>query len=331
MALNAGWDEELLNAELAALEQEGFDIELTGFSDLELDELLHGEAEVQEDDPGPLIDKSGELQRKWSTAAGQIWEIPSKTVKGKAHRLMCGDFTDVEQVKTLMAGKRAVLFATDPPYLVGYDGMNHPANRKKNNKSKDWSGSYGITWDEAKVGENQDLYDRFIKTAVEVAIQKNAAWYCWHASRNQIMVEEVWNKYGAFVHQTIIWAKSRAVLTYSVYLWGHEPCFFGWVKGSKLNVNKYNSVATVWNLSSANFKERNHPTSKPVECFGIPIEMHTRRGEICYEPFAGSGSQLVADEQLGRIVYDCEIAPPYVDVCLERMVETLGLEPKLVK
>jgi len=74
------------------------------------------------------------------------------------------------------------------------------------------------------------------------------------------------------------------------------------VKGSKAHVNRYNSTPTVWNLSSANFKETNHPTSKPVECFGIPIEMHTRRGEICYEPFAGSGSQLVAGEQLGRIV-----------------------------
>ena len=204
----AGWDEELLAAELAELEREGYDVELTGFSNAELDELLHGDTEIQEDDPGALIDKSGELQKKWSTAAGQIWEIPSKTVKGKAHRLMCGDCTDAEQIQSLMADKRAVLFATDPPYLVGYDGMNHPTNRKENNKSKDWSGSYGITWDEAKADENQDLYDRFIKTAVEVAIQKNAAWYCWHASRNQIMVEQVWNKYGAFVHQTIIWAKT---------------------------------------------------------------------------------------------------------------------------
>ena len=266
LALNAGWGEELLSAELAELEREGFDPELTGFSDAELEELLDAETEIQEDDPGSLIDKSGELQRKWSTAAGQIWEIPSQTVKGKAHRLLCGDCTDVEQVKRLMDGKRAVLFATDPPYLAGYDGMNHPTNRKKNNKSKDWSGSYGITWDEAKADENQDLYDRFIKTTVEVAIQKNAAWYCWHASRNQIMVEQVWNKYGAFVHQTIIWAKTRPVLTYSVYTWAHEPSFFGWIKGSKPHVNRYNQTPTVWNLSSANFKETNPTLAVPIAC-----------------------------------------------------------------
>ena len=109
-----------------------------------------------------------------------------------------------------MNGERAVLFATDPPYLVGYDGTNHPgtkASEKRASLNTDWSGTYGTTWDEADAAQNSDLYDRFIKVAVDVAILPNAAWYCWHASRRQRMVEEAWEKNGAFVHQQIIWSK----------------------------------------------------------------------------------------------------------------------------
>jgi DNA modification methylase len=106
-----------------------------------------------------------------------------------------------------MDGHRASLFATDPPYLVGYDGTNHPGAKGKRNKNKNWSGSYGVTWDDAEA--NPELYDRFIGVAIAEAISPNAAWYCWHASRRQAMVEAVWEKHGAFVHQQIVWAKDR--------------------------------------------------------------------------------------------------------------------------
>ena len=112
------------------------------------------------------------------------------------------------------------LFATDPPYLVDYDGSNHPT------RNKDWSQSYGVTWDDSSQGA--ELYDGFIAAAVAEAITEDAAWYCWHASRRQAMLEACWEKAGAFVHQQIIWVKDRGVLTRSHYLWKHEPCFMGW-------------------------------------------------------------------------------------------------------
>ena len=130
-----------------------------------------------------------------------------------------------------MQGERAILFATDPPYLVGYDGMNHPGSPKQPEKNKNWSGSYGVDWDDADI--DSDLYERFVQVAIEQAIAPDAAWYCWHASRRQAMLESVWEKFGAFVHQQIIWMKDRPILTRSWYSWQHEPCFFGWVRSNK--------------------------------------------------------------------------------------------------
>ena len=157
------------------------------------------------------------------TKPGDIWLL------GR-HRLLCGDSTRAADVLRLMDGKRAILFSTDPPYLVDYDGTNHPhkwnaSDEEKKRKNKDWSGTYGIDWDDSKQGP--EFYEAFIKAAVEYAIEPNAAWYCWHASRNQAMLEAVWDKFGAFVHQQIIWVKDRPIL----YMWQHEPCFYGWRDG----------------------------------------------------------------------------------------------------
>jgi DNA modification methylase len=234
-----------------------------------------------------------------------------------------------------------VLFATDPPYAVGYTGGSHPqswANRGAANRNKNWSDQYyeargaDIDDDEACGSE---LYHSFVKTAIEHAIIPNAAWYCWHASKRHSMVEKVWNEFGAFVHQQIIWVKSRPVLTYSTYLWQHEPCLFGWVRGQapKTQRREVGQLAgsfpsTVWEIPSSEVETDAHPTCKPCRLFTLPMEMHTEPGDICYEPFSGSGSQLVAAEQTGRRCYAIEKSPPFVAVALERLA-MLGLRPEL--
>jgi len=278
------------------------------------------------DDPGADIDHRHELQTKWNTARGQLWLIESLSLPGRWHRLLCGDSTSREDVTRVMDGQRALLFATDPPYLVDYDGTNHPHAWNKPDTNKDWDDSYH-DWDDAAQGA--DLYEGFIAAAVEIAIVENAAWYCWHASVRQALLEHIWNQHGAFLHQQIIWVKDRPILTRSWYMWQHEPCLMGWVKGHKPPRYSETFQYTVWEVPTVPAGEKtDHPTSKPIELFAIPMQQHTRIGDLCYEPFAGSGSQFVAGEQHGRLVYGLELQPEFVAVILERL-SGLGLTVRL--
>lgn len=330
------WDYETLETLIGSIDP---DLELeTGFGEGELDALLETVGMARGADLGepgdaePQIDRGEELAEAWGVEPGQLWRLPSR-VDGQEHLLICGDSTDAAVVERLMVGERAALFATDPPYLVDYDGTNHPQAwnappKKKQAKNKDWSATYK-EWDAAEQGE--DLYDGFIGTAVTHAIAENAAWYCWHASRRQAMLEGVWEKYGAFVHQQIIWAKDRPVLTRSWYMWQHEPCFFGWVKGKKPLRAIDEWIGSVWSFPTQSaFEKTDHPTQKPLDLFEIPIRQHTRPGELCYEPFSGSGTQIVAAENLGRQCRAVEIAPPFVAVALQRYLDAFEIRGGLV-
>lgn len=323
------WDEPKLAKLLQ--EFEGFpdlDVCLTGFDDGEVSDLitrvLDRDASEGNDDAFD-VDAALDQTRSAVTQPGELIELG-------VHRLLCGDSTKVEDVRRLMNGERAVLFATDPPYLVGYDGMNHPGSKGRPGRNKNWAGSYGITWDDAAA--NPTLYEDFYRVAVAEAVARNAAWYCWHASRRQAMVEEVWHKFGAFVHQQIIWVKDRPILTRSWYSWQHEPCFFGWVRPHQPDRVADDFLSSVWHIPTVAVGQRtDHPTSKPVEVFAIPMRQHTRRGDVCYEPFCGSGSQLIAAEQLGRRCYALEISPHYCDVIVRRWIHFAGEEkasPELV-
>jgi DNA modification methylase len=293
--------------------------------------LIHPQAE-----PPAQIDKACELQKKWGTVAGQLWRVGD-------HRLLCGDATRAEDVARVMNGEKAILFCTDPPYAIGYTGGSHPqswGNRGAQNRNKNWSGQYlEATPADIKNAEQAgvELYRGFIAAALQHAIVRNAAWYCWHASRRQMMVESIWNEFGAFVHQQVVWVKTRPVLTYSTYLWQHEPCLYGWIRGERPKILRHHLGAvagefptTVWEVPSSEIETDAHPTCKPCRLFSLPMEMHTEPGEICYEPFSGSGSQLVAAQQLGRRCYAMEKSPPFVAVALERMA-ALGLKPEVIE
>ena len=314
------WDDALLSAELKDLLADEFDLSLIGFSDGELDKLLSavpdedGEGSGDSDGSTPPV-TIPEPPRNPASRTGDLWILGD-------HRLLCGDSTSAADVRRLMNGERAVLFATDPPYLVDYDGSNHPT------RNKDWSASYGTTWDDSSQGA--ELYDGFIAAAVAEAITEDAAWYCWHASRRQAMLEACWDKAGAFVHQQIIWVKDRGVLTRSHYLWKHEPCFMGWRRPNRPPKVAEETLPSTWVMPSFAKDERpDHPTPKPLDAFGIPMRQHVARGGLCYEPFSGSGSQIMAGEANGRRVFAMEISPAYVDVAVERWEAETGKDAVL--
>jgi len=307
IAENAGWDAELLSIELESLREENFEVGILGFTQEEIDDLLKEEvpqaaALTDEDDvpkPSPVA----------KTRIGDLWMLGD-------HRLLCGDATSVEDVRRVMGGERAKLFATDPPYLVDYDGTNRPPD-----KTKDWSAAYieQPYWDDSSQGPR--FYDQFISTAIAEALGDNVAWYCWYASVRHMMVEQAWRDAGAFMHQQIVWVKTRAALSRCVYSWQHESCLFGWVKGKKPSLSREafdRWPTTVWNIPSGEVECDEHPTSKPVRVFTVPMELHTAKNDVCYEPFAGSGSQYIAGEKLGRRVFGLELSPIFCDVIIRR-------------
>lgn len=296
------------------------DVDLKQFwNENELNSLLKDFRNTDLAVPEPKLDQAAELQKKWKTARGQIWEIGG-------HRLICGDSTKGSDVVALMDGNNAKLCATDPPYLVSYDAKNHPSKDFSDGKNKDWKGRYA---DKQKTEPLGPFYEAFLRHSLSVC-EANAAIYVWHASQRQIEVEKAMRECGILVHQQIIWVKNKPVLTHSFYMWQHEPCFFGWKQGNKPKRNPGDFPTTVWQIDVPILPgvESRHPTEKPLQLFITPILLHTQSGDVCYEPFSGSGTHLCAAEKTGRRCFAMEIEPAFVAVALERLSE-MGVKPKL--
>jgi hypothetical protein len=184
------------------------DVDLKQFwNENELNALLKGFRSSDLTAPEPKIDQAAELQKKWKTKRGQIWEIGQ-------HRLMCGDSASASDVSALMNGKTAKLCATDPPYLVSYDAKNHPSKGFSDGKNKDWKGRYA---DKPKGEPLGPFYEAFLRQALAVC-EADAAIYVWHASQRQVEVEKAMRNCGILVHQQIIWVKNKPVLTHSFYM-----------------------------------------------------------------------------------------------------------------
>ena len=300
---------------------------------LRMKELRDEVAEFEEENIGAgktLPDDIPEPPEKAITKKGDLWLLGE-------HRLLCGDSTCEGDVARLMANQKASLFATDPPYCVDYTGADRPTG------GKDWSDVYH----EVDIPDAKEFIKSFYKVGLNY-IKENTALYLWHASKRKAIIEEVCDELKLLLHQQIIWVKPCAILTYSFYSWRHEPCLLMWIKGQKPPYRpKDKSIGSVWTIDLLRSgdptnpeyytdiweldwegKKRNtgikHPTVKPTEVFAIPMRVHTSPGDICYEPFCGSGSQIIAGERLNRRVFAMEIEPIFCDVTVKRWEEFSG-------
>ncbi len=283
----------------------------------ELEELLRGVMPDPPSDPGAAMDRAAELQEKWGTARGQIWQV------GR-HRVMCGDSTSAEDVGALFGDARAEMVWTDPPYGVAVGDKNKMlnaiarSNRVEENLTND-------TLDEAGLVA-------MLSAAFDVAMQFTLAGGAWYVAAPpgplHVLFGQVLKDRGIW-HQTIQWVKNNA--TFSPmgvdYHWRAEPIFYGWLPNGAHRYYGGRKQDTVWEIDRP-VKSPEHPTMKPVELVARAIRNSSCGGEIVYDAFVGSGTTAVAAEQLGRICYGVEIEPKYVAVTLERL-SGMGLEPRL--
>jgi len=310
-AQESDWDLELLPAEIAALTDSGCDLAALGFDAAELARLTLAGSADDDDEPAPEPPAEPVTQR------GDLWQLG-------AHRLLCGDATQAADVARVMDGRRAVLMATDPPYLVDYDGGHHPASKSNGGAAGKDPDRHWDTYVDAE--SSVAFYRDYLSCALEQALIPNPALYQWFAMLRAPLVFAAWQACGLRVHQVLVWKKSRAVLTHSHYLWDYEPVMYGWVAGQQPARRPPAETRTVWAIDST-IEDRPgavHPTIKPLECVRRPIAYHTAPGELVYEPFAGSGTALLAAEQLGRVCYALEREPAFCDVAIERWQRLSG-------
>jgi len=303
----AEWNTETLARLLDELRAEDA-LDGVGFETCDIDALLDdlvGDGEPKDvDDPGAIEPSDTPVSR-----TGDLWILGD-------HRLLCGDSRDEDDVARLMDGETAQLLSTDPPYAVRYTGDNRP-----NGAGKDWSNTYR----EVEITDLGEFLRQVLETVLPHAIESVAV-YVWHAHLQYPAIAKTFADLGILAHQPIIWSKPSSTFTHSTYLWAHEPCIFGWRKGHKPAKYLPGKLTTVWEVDWDGKKRFTgaHPTTKPTRLFEIPMEMHTRSGDVVLEPFSGSGSQLIAAEKLGRKCRAMEISPAFVDAAIRRWQKATG-------
>ncbi len=298
MALDAGWDEELLKVELEALEAEAFDLSLTGFDEKELSDLFKTENQDVEDDDYNLTKA---LEKASFVEKGDVWVV------GR-HRLVCGDATNPEDVNKLMDGKRANLVLTDPPYNVGFkssDGLTIKNDKQKNDEFYNF------------------LFSAF-KNMVDHC-EPGASAYCFHADTEGLNFRTAFSDAGFHLAGCCIWVKDSLVLGRSDYQWQHEPVLYGFLKNGKHSWYSDRKQTTIWNFKKPKRNE-NHPTSKPLDLLAYPLQNSSQENAIVIDTFGGSGSTLMACELTNRICYTMELDEKYASVILRRYVDNTGDE-----
>ena len=304
----SAWDAEMVKIELSELKDAGVDLGLTAFDMEELKAYFEDAAGVG--DAEPQVDRAAELRVKWGVESGQMWRMGE-------HRLICGDCTDAAVVARVMGGERAEMVWTDPPYGVAVGDKNKylnsiaPSNRIEENLDNDTLDEPGLM--------------AMLCAAFDNAIAHCTAGAAWYvaapAGPPHVLFGQALKDRGIW-RQTIQWVKNNATFSPMgvCYHWQAEPIFFGWLPNGRHRYYGGRTQTTVWAIDRP-MASPEHPTMKPVELVARAVENSSQRGEIIFDPFLGSGTTLVACQNLSRRGRAIEISPGYVAVALQRMAD----------
>lgn len=302
LALDAGWDDEMLRVEFEELKGLDFDLSLTGF---ELDEItaLFPEAETVGLTDEDAVPETPEVP---VTVEGDVWLL------GR-HRLMCGDSTSIEHLERLCDGQLVDMWLTDPPYNVAYEGKTKDALTIKNDKMDD-------------NGFRQFLTDAYI--AADAVMKAGAVFYIWHADSEGYNFRGAAKDAGWTVRQCLIWKKQTMVMGRQDYHWKHEPCLYGWKDGAAHLWATDRKQTTILEFDRP-FRNAEHPTMKPVELFEYQMLNNTKGSDLVLDSFAGSGTTAISCEKHGRNARLMELDPKYCDVIIKRWQDFTGQDATL--
>ena len=307
LALNAGWDAELLSLEVQELDELGFDLTLMGFDDSELAAFLHPEQVdgLTDDDAVPVVPE------KPATVLGDIWTLGN-------HKVMCGDSTSVDSVERLMGGHKTDMIFTDPPYGMSYGGGRAAGSSEKGDKLK----AHGMILGDDLRGDGLiEMIAESISSATLSSKEGSALYVCF-PWRTYSEFESALTGIGLKVAACIVWDKKSIGLGNSNYRPQHEFIFY--IKGGAWHGDKAQS--DIWSMSRGATAAYVHPTQKPVELIEKAIENSSKTGDLVHDCFGGSGSTLIACEKTNRNAYLMELDPKYVDVIIQRWQEYTGKE-----
>ena len=296
MAMDAGWDEDLLRIELEELEALDFNLALTGFDENELADFFKDEKSDVEDDD---FDLSSALEEAAFVEEGDVWHV------GR-HTLMCGDATNESDVDTLMGDTLGNMILTDPPYNVAFessDGLSIKNDKMASDKFY------------------QFLLDAFNNMAKH--LEKGGSAYIFHADTEGLNFRKAFIDAGFHLASCCLWIKNSLVLGRSDYQWQHEPILYGFLKNGSHKWYSDRSQTTLWKFDKPK-KNSDHPTSKPLDLLAYPIGNSTQANAVVIDTFGGSGSTLMACEKTNRICYTMELDPKYASVILRRYVKDTG-------
>lgn len=305
LALNAGWDNDLLALELGELQGSDFDLSLIGFSEEEIGQLLADKTEGLTDP-----DEIPETPDNPVSELGDVW------ILGR-HRLLCGDSTVATDVDKVLNGVKPHLMVTDPPYGVEYD-----ANWRNERVRSDGTPIAGRAVGKVQNDDQADWREAW-------ALFPGDAAYVWHAGLRAKEVVDSLIACGFKMRAQIIWAKNNIAIGRGDYHFQHEPCWYAVREKCKGHWQGDRSQSTLWKIDKPLKSETGHSTQKPVECMKRPVENNSSPGQAIYEPFSGSGTTIVACEMTGRACHAIEISPAYVDVAIKRWQDFTGLEATL--